>query len=396
LKFLDVYLTFPDKDVVKIGEIAFTQRDNNKEPASAFRYTDEFLSHPRAFAIDPRNLPLKNQEHICERAPEDIHSVFEDSLPDAWGRRLLAKKYAIRIRQTNLAELLIYVGANGMGALSYGGFSSTANQARITELKQLMKAAELFEKGEDIEQEYGLLFGAGSSPGGARPKALVSDDETCYLAKFQSINDRYAMVPLEAATLDLARQVGLSTPDWQVKKLGSQSVLLVKRFDVTEEGGRLHMISLKTLVGDQFYLKYQDLLNVIRRYSSQPQIDVPAFYRHLCFNALIGNTDDHVKNYSMLHGNNGWFLSPAYDLLPNVGENPEHALTFQSSAYPPSQNALIKIGVDMFSMSKQKSAEMVQQIVEVLSGWENMFNNYDVPKQDIAKLKKDINRRLLL
>ena len=97
----------------------------------------------------------------------------------------------------------------------------------------------------------------------------------------------------------------------------------------------------------------------------------------------------------MLHADKGWYLSPAYDLLPNVGENPEHALTFQNSAYPPSQKNLLKIGINMFSISKQKATEIVQQTVDVVSSWEKTFNHYDVPRQDIVKLKKDIERRLL-
>ena len=265
MKFLDVHLTFPDKEAVQVGEIAFTQRHTSNEPGSAFRYTENYLSHPRAFAIDPCNLPLSNKEYLCERSPEDIHSVFEDSLPDAWGRRLLAKKHALRIQQSNLAELLKYVGTNAMGALSYGEPTSLTDSVNISELQQLMEAAERFERGEDIEQEYGLLFGAGSSPGGARPKALIKDGDSFYLAKFQSINDRYAMVPLEAATLELAGNAGLITPDYRLEKLVSRHVLLVKRFDVTAQGGRIHMISLQTLVGDHCHLRYQDLLEAIAR-----------------------------------------------------------------------------------------------------------------------------------
>jgi len=400
---LDVWLTFPDGERVKAGDIAYDKRQKANDPGSAFRYSINYLSHPKAFALDPKSLPLSNEEYVCERAPEDIHSVFEDSLPDAWGRRLLTKKYNLRARNNELVNLLPYILPNGIGALSYNvpdnkPADTKMQNAHIQDLESLVHAAESFERGEEIDKEYQLLFSAGSSPGGARPKALVTEKEqekeTFWLAKFSSIKDNFSMITLESASLALAREAGLVVPDCKVVNLNQSMTLLVKRFDVTAIGGRAHLISLKTLVGDQYYLRYQDLMDAIRIYSDQPQIDIPAFFRQLCYNVLIGNTDDHAKNFSMLHTEDGWSLSPAYDLLPNVGENPEHALQFTHTAYPPTRDELFSIGHDMFRLSSRKVINIFEEVYEPLTQWKSVFETHRVPDDDIIRLGKDINRRL--
>lgn len=236
-----------------------------------------------------------------------------------------------------MATLLTYVSGNAIGALSFGKLSDTQTGATVADLGTLIRAAALFEKGEYIDKEFLLLFGAGSLPGvgSGRPKALVVDGQQHYLAKFPSIHDRYDMVALEAATMALAKLAGLNVCDVKVVKLATTQALLVKRFDITMQGGRNHIVSMRTLVGDRFHVRYQDILDKVRRYSDRPEVDIPILFRQMCFNALIGNTDDHIKNFAMLHGEKGWQLTPAFDLLPNVGENPEHALQFLLTNYPP-------------------------------------------------------------
>ena len=76
-----------------------------------------------------------------------------------------------------------------------------------------------------------LLFQAGSSPGGARPKALIKDQGQSYLAKFSSIRDQFD-VALEAATMELARQAGVDAAPCKLVSCGTKRVLLVERFDI--------------------------------------------------------------------------------------------------------------------------------------------------------------------
>mgnify|MGYP000134401067 CR=1 FL=1 len=397
MNYIDVWMTFPDGERLVCGEIAYPAQRVKTEQGSAFRYTQKYLAHPKAFALDPTKLPLEPTEFVCERHLEDIHSVFEDSLPDAWGRRLLSKKYNIQIRNSRLVKLLPYLKRNGLGALSYHSKEddNKSNSADITSLERLIKVAQELEKGlESDDKALALLFEAGSSPGGARPKALVRDDNTCWLAKFPSALDQYSMVRIECATLTLAQQSGLSIPEHKIIKCGHHEALLVKRFDVTKNNGRNHVVSMRTLLPDSFYHRYADMADVIRQISDHPKHDLEQMYRHMVFNALIGNTDDHDKNFSMLHGESGWKLTPAYDLLPNYGRNPEHGMSFNNNAYPPSKEELPKLGKGAFSLSSKRTETIFHEVMEPISNWQDVFRQHHVPDDEINYFKKDITPRI--
>lgn len=150
---------------------------------------------------------------------------------------------------------------------------------------------------------------------------------------------------IEAATLALAKDAGLNAPDFKIQAVGMREVLLVLRFDVTAAGGRNHMLSFQSLLEAQGYysLGYPDLFDALKKYSSQPEIDVRAFYRQMVFNAAIGNTDDHLKNFTLLHGDTGYCLSPVYDLLPDTAERREHVLYFENSYLAPERAVLLRL-----------------------------------------------------
>jgi serine/threonine-protein kinase HipA len=61
---------------------------------------------------------------------------------------------------------------------------------------------------------------------------------------------------------------------------------------------------------------YVLLAEELRRISARPKDDAPELFKRMCFNALISNTDDHPRNHAVIAGDNGWRLSPAYDLTP--------------------------------------------------------------------------------
>jgi serine/threonine-protein kinase HipA len=159
---------------------------------------------------------------------------------------------------------------------------------------------------------------AGSAPGGARSKALVEDENGSYLAKFASTRDQLDVVNLEAASMELARRAGIETAGTRLLSWGTtRKCLLVKRFDINKAGGRNHLVSMQSLLrADGYYnAGYRDLAEIIKHVSSQPGRDLYRLYRQMVFNVMIGNTDDHLKNFLMLHDDTGWRLSPAIDLL---------------------------------------------------------------------------------
>ena len=378
-----------------VGEMVCDFSDNG-HGKGAFRYDREYLERDDAFALDPVSLPLKPDSFSIDHP--GIFGVFEDSLPDDWGRRLLVRKHQIPRHGQNLANLLLALGNTGLGALSFTEHEKPpppASDTSILHLSALVSAAEKFERGEIRDSELSLLFGAASSPGGARPKAVVADeaDTIHYLAKFPSIKDHVDVVKIEAATMNLAAKAGLAVPVTRLVQCASRSVLLVRRFDIIPGGGRRHMISFQTLLKAQGYyqLRYQDLLGIVRKYSKDPQQDSARLYRQMVFNALIGNTDDHLKNFWMVHDREqGWRLSPAFDLIPDVGQRGEHVLFFDLGAYYPGRQSIETLG-KKWGIS---TAEIVSaQVFTAVAGWKEEFLSAGVTESDLLRFK-DIDSRL--
>lgn len=372
----------------RVGEMVCEYGESSR-PRSAFRYDRDFLVSPRAFPLDPVSLPLKEGSFVTDNPP--LFGIFEDSLPDDWGRKLLVRKHNLPRHEQNLASLLLTLGSSGLGALSFTDTTklqlATATTS-ITCLSELVAAAELFERGEQPASDFSLLFSAGSSPGGARPKAVIFDDEDGrnYIAKFPSVKDQEDVVKIEAATMNLAKRAGLNVPDTRLVQCASKSVLLVHRFDIIPTGRR-HMISFQTLLkAHGFYqLRYQDLLAVLRKYSSAPKEDSEMFFRQMVFNGVMGNTDDHLKNFWMLFDHQqGWRLSPAFDLIPNIGRNDEHVLRFDVSAYFPGRVKLEKIGAEW---GIHNAKQIVAQVFDAASVWKDVFAGAGVPQEDIGKFK---------
>ena len=391
-----VKVVFPGGQEIFAGEIACGEPDSHGRIEGAFRYLPGYLESARASPLDPSTLPLRPDAFPCHR-PQGVHAVFEDSLPDSWGRRLLIRKSRLPRKQQNIPNLLLALGATGMGALLFGDQEDIPledNNADLLSLDRLVETAMRYDAGEDVEEaDLASLFRAGSSPGGARPKALVRDgSDRLWLAKFPSKNDRMAMVEIEAATMHLAKKAGLSVPETKMLSCGDRKVLLVERFDVTD-AGRRHMTSMQTLLAaeDYYQLGYRDLFEILSLVSDQPETDMLEMFRHMVLNALIGNTDDHLKNFSVLHDDKGFFLSSAYDIMPDTENRREHVLHFDYSNYAPGAAQLAEMGA---KLGVRKAKGIVETIRRTIADGKSAFEEFAVPPKDIETLSPDIKKRI--
>lgn len=398
---LDVWLTLPSGESVKAGALVVADPDNVRGALQGqFRYAPEYLVHPQAFPLDPLYLPLSTEIFNADRPHAGVHGVFEDSLPDDWGRRLLVRRYKLGRSDQRIPQLLRLLGNQGLGALSYveeGRPDLKTTGVPLRHLQELVLLAEKFEQdGAVDDDELSLLFQAGSSPGGARPKALVKDENDAYLAKFASVRDQLDVVGLEAAAMELGRRAGIETAETRLLALGSRKCLLVKRFDINEADGRNHLASTQSLLkaDGYYYAGYRDLAEVIRHVSTQPGQDIRRLYRQMVFNVMIGNTDDHLKNFLLLHDDIGWRLSPAFDLVPNIGFNQEHVLRIGLDNRPPDLDTLLAEAKHFGIKRRQQAVAMVGEVCEAVLEWSEIFSANNVPEKDAETIGKDISRRL--
>jgi serine/threonine-protein kinase HipA len=155
------------------------------------------------------------------------------------------------------------------------------------------------------------------------------------------------------------------------------------------------MISLKTLCREGaglYALSYDAPAEAIRKYSDDPD-DLQRFFRQMAFNAAIGNTDDHLKNFVLLHDSRGWRLSPAFDLVPDIGRNREHTLAIGYSRDTPSRDDLIAVGQRWLNNAVQ-ARHIVQEVVEAVSSFRAVAEHLAVASHSIRFFAADIAGRI--
>ena len=328
-----VYLALPgETGFVTAGKFEQTT-DQDRIPVGRFIYARSYLERTNAVAIDPVELKLTRQVFETKRL-DGIFGALRDASPDYWGRRVIEKHSG----KSNLSEFdyLIYSPEERAGALSFGlnknPLMPKRLYSRILHLTELQRMADAVITDSELptsrnaEQVRELLL-AGTSMGGARPKAVIEDDNSLWIAKFNHPDDRWNHALIEHSMLQLARECGIQTAESRIVQAGNQDVLLVKRFDRAKVGTgylRARLLSALTILrAEESYSSrhtwsYVLLAEELRRISSKPLQDARELFRRMCFNALISNTDDHPRNHAIIALDTNWRLSPAYDLVPST------------------------------------------------------------------------------
>jgi serine/threonine-protein kinase HipA len=402
---LTVWMMLPDATALKAGELACTDADDAGRFASEFAYAEEWLARDASFALDPISLPLGRARFRATKLEPPL-GVFEDALPDDWGRALIIRSRNLPRREQSEPYLLRELADHGLGlgALAFARPESRFPVRALpgaTDLPTLFAAAERFEAGvEGNPRDLQKLFAAGSSPGGARPKVLVSDATGEWIAKFPSRqrDGRFDVVGLEAVGLDLAAAAGITVPDHRLLRLGKSRgrALLVRRFDVVAGGGRRHMISLRTLCRERagvYAQSYTEVAQAVRSTSAAPQHDVERLFKLMVFNAAFGNTDDHLKNFWMVRDAAGYRLSEAFDLVPDVGERREHCLAFEYERVAPTHAELNAIAR---RWGVADASTLIDAVVASTATFAATAKARAVPKSNIDEIDADLVRRAKL
>jgi serine/threonine-protein kinase HipA len=328
-----VYITLPrEVTPVTAGRFAL-QIGRRGVPLGRFVYGRSYLARPDAVPIDPLDLKLGAQTYETVTLG-GVFGALRDAGPDYWGRRVIER----HLGRPQLGELdyLLHSPDDRAGALGFGlnpappaplrTFNQTLQLARLQDVAEAVVADEHLpaDDAQTHAQVEELLL-IGTSMGGARPKAVVEDDEGLWIAKFNRRDDRWNNARVEHAMLTLGRICGLTAAESRVVTIGDRDVLLVRRFDreKTEAGyRRARMVSGLTLLrADDSHTardrwSYLLLAEELRRASAAPDADAAQLFRRMSFNALISNTDDHPRNHAVLARARDWRLSPAYDLTP--------------------------------------------------------------------------------
>jgi len=376
----------------------------------SFEYAKEWLKSGSRILMDPDLMLYAGRYFPRDDKPN--FGIFLDSSPDRWGRVLMDRREAILARQENrkLKPLLesdyllgVYDG-HRMGGLRFklvedGNFlNDDRNMAAPpwTSLRELEHASMKFEEDDAEDAEYlqwlNLLMAPGSSLGGARPKASVQDaGNHLWIAKFPSIKDIKDVGAWEMVANQLAKHAGLNVAEGDARKFNSgYHTFLAKRFDRINDGTRIHFASAMTMLGyvdgasGDTGAGYLEIAGFLARYGAEPDTDLEELWRRIVFYLCISNTDDHLRNHGFLLTNNGWRLSPAFDINPN-----EYG-TGLALNISETDNALdIDLAMSVaryFRVKAVRAHEIVTQVSQAVAKWRVAAGKLGIPRQEQERM----------
>ena len=388
-----------------IGTIYLSQI-RGKEFCS-FEYDHNWLQNQN-MVLDPDLQLYSGRQFITDE--KIIFGVFADSCPDRWGRRLMNRREELRARERQekpkkLLEsdyLLGVYDESRMGALRFktdldGDFLSNDEEFATppwTSLRELEQASLAFEADSNPLDTKWLkqLLALGSSLGGARPKASVlAPDGSLWIAKFPSKHDDFNSGAWEMVVHDLAMLCKLNVPEAKAEnfsKLGT--TFLVKRFDRIDDQ-RIHFSSAMTMLGKTDGASaadgssYLEIASFLKANGGTPKKDLIELWKRIVFSMAVSNTDDHFRNHGFLLTNNGWELSPLYDVNPdiygeylslNVNKNEssiDFDLALRSARY--------------YGVNESEASAFISTIKNtVKNNWESLAKKYRISRNEIIRM----------
>jgi serine/threonine-protein kinase HipA len=368
---------------------------------ATFRYADSYLASPDSYDLDPA---LPRSSGVFHTPPgRAMFSALADSAPDRWGENLMRREERERARAIDAtprtlgkADFLLGVRDDArQGAIRFRRPSSTSYYSshehpvpRLIELPRLLHAVDHLDTEGTLDRDLRDLIAAGSSLGGARPKAAVIDvSGRLAIAKFpRTGSDEWDVEGWEEVELRLARRAGIDVAASDLVQIAGRHVLVVDRFD-RQDGKRTGFASALTMLeaadGEQH--SYLEIADTIERHSPRPTADLQELYRRVLFSVLTSNTDDHLRNHAFLRTGRGWALSPAYDLNP-CPDNPARlstAIDFDDTSASV-ENALSVSRY--FRLTTAHARTLVAEVEEATSGWRREAEQLGLPRQQIDRM----------
>ena len=314
-----------------VGTLAMTN-----ERKAAFEYADEWLEN--GFSISPFSLPLEKKVYVPVKDYfNGLWGVFADSLPDAWGQLLLdrmLKEKGCNIDNVSMLDRLAIVGESGMGALTYRPELDMPKQEKLSSLDELSEQCQKILNTE-YSDKLDELYRLGGTSGGARPKIMTKIDGEDWIIKFPAHVDGIDMEETRLFPSDIC-----------------DGYFGTKRFDRKNDSfgeHRIHMLTAAALLELDFRqpnMDYHQLMKLTKILTRDNKHDIENMYRRMCFNVFAHNRDDHSKNFTFIYdeNNDGWRLSPAYDLTYSTTYYGEHTTTVDGNGRNPGIKELAAVG----------------------------------------------------
>ena len=363
-----------------------------------FNYGQSYLARGNAISIYEPELPLEAGTLPLLNGLS-MPSCIRDAAPDAWGRRVVInKKLGLKDNRSDISQLdeltyLLESGSDRIGALDFqlSATEYVPRSAQNVSLEELLQSADRVEKGIPLTMELDQALQHGTSIGGARPKALIEQDDKKFIAKFSSSTDLYSVVKAEFIAMRLAELAGLNVAPVELVKASNKDVLLIERFDrihSEDEWKRKIMVSALTLFGlDSMmarYASYEDFAEIIRYRFTDASKTLKELFSRMVFNILCGNTDDHERNHAAFWDGEMLTLTPAYDICPQARTGNEASQAMKIAG----DNNLSQIryclnAADKFLLSQKEAIAIIESLTRnIVKHWDYVCDSAELSAID--------------
>jgi serine/threonine-protein kinase HipA len=362
----------------------------------SFEYNKDWISSHEQMLLDPDLEWYSGPQYPNNK---ENFGVFLDSMPDSWGRTLMKRREPQRAKEEgreprklhDIDYLLGVYDESRMGALRYkldpnGPFLEIASGTTAppwTSLGELQKAVKVIESDEDDEHVRDwilMLIAPGTSLGGARPKANFTDRlNDLWIAKFPSRNDTIDKAAWEFLAYRMATKAGVNMANSQISKIsGNYNTFLTKRFDRIKKE-RIHFASAMTMTGiteeniRDNKASYLEIAEFIKFSGASNKEDLHQLWKRIIFNISISNTDDHLRNHGFLLTEEGWRLSPAFDVNPSIDKQ-GLALNIDTDNNALDYELARSVG-EFFMLDIPSMDKIVTEVKSVVRDWRKYANS---------------------
>ncbi|MBD3816808.1 MAG: type II toxin-antitoxin system HipA family toxin, partial [Halothiobacillus sp.] len=387
----------------------------------AFTYSDQFMKN--RIEVAPLMMPLSKTEYSFPRLNDETYyglpGMIADALPDRFGNAVInayMQTRGIAPGKITALQRLAYIGRRGMGALEFEPADDGAHDQSIYReplvMRDMIESARRVLSGEmpDIRSQ---LVEIGASAGGARAKAVIGYNPDTgnivsgqfdvpngyqhYLIKFDGVEGSRSGIygRRESAYLSMAAAAGINVPDHFLLEDEDRAHLMIRRFDRTESGEKLHMQSLCGMAHLDFNQRmvtdYSLFLRIIRQIGLGAR-EVEEGFRRMVFNVLGVNRDDHTKNQSFLMGPQGqWSLSPSYDLAFAWNPSPDswthqHQMLINGKSLGITRDDLRAVG-SVSGIKRQAMDEIIDEVAAAIEQWPDFAAAAGVGEEDFDLIR---------
>lgn len=240
---------------------------------------------------------------------------------------------------------------------------------------------------------------------GTEPRLTLVNYPTGYILKPQTAE--YSALPeMEYLVMQMAKASGIKTVPFALVKLASQNdafAYITKRID-RENGQMLAMEDFCQLEGrlteDKYRGSYERCGKIVSKYSANPGLDLAEMYFRIIFSFAVGNSDMHLKNFSLIETSQGseeYILSAAYDMLSTnvvIPEDTEQlALTTNGKKHNLHRKDFL-ILAETIGVAPKSAEKIIDKIVKMTPEYIAMCKASYMPDNMKASLEKLITERM--